>query len=60
MIDIIAESNRWMSKDGFLIWTSSFVRFVQNVHSQVYGGKDKDAILFLDSHSSRIILQHCS
>ena len=60
MIDIIADSNRWMSKDGFLIWTLSFVRFVQNVHSQVFGGKDKDAILFLDSHSSRIILQHCS
>ena len=54
MIDIIADSNGWMSKDGFLIWTLSFVRFVQNVRSQVYGGNDKDAILFLDSHSSRI------
>ena len=43
-----------MAKDGFLIWTLSFVRFVQNVRSQVYGGNDKDAILFLDSHSSRI------
>ena len=45
---------KWMSKDGFLIWTLTFVQFVQNMRSQVYCGKDKDAILFLDSHSSRI------
>ena len=43
------DDERWIFNLDFI-----FCSFVQNVHSQVFGGKDKDAILFLYSHSSRI------